>query len=266
MIGTCRLCGENRKLSFEHVPPRSCFNDKPVYVLGGERLLREEFNLDSPRGSQSQRGLGSYTLCEQCNNDTGAWYGNAFAEWTHYAARVLFYTRTEPVLYYPFRCFPLRVLKQIVIMFFSASHQGFNRAHPELVKFCLNKEYHYYPENLRIYSYYNPSGRGRMAGVTGRLNSITGEMSVICEVSWFPMGYVLALRGGKPDDRVFDITFFSRYFFNDWKEFSLKINALPIYTHFPGDYRTRDEVNRDRLLNEAEAKKGGYQPAPPEHR
>jgi hypothetical protein len=86
--------------------------------------------------------------------------------------RVLFYTKAEPVLYYPFRCFPLRVLKQIVIMFFSASHEGFNRAYPELVKFCLNKEYHYYPENLRIYSYYNPSGRGRMAGVSGKLYNV----------------------------------------------------------------------------------------------
>jgi hypothetical protein len=92
-----------------------------------------------------------------------------------------------------------------------------------------------------------------MIGPTGRLNSITGEMSMICEVSWFPMGYVLALRGGKPDNRLFDITFFSRYFFNDWKEFSLKINALPIYTYFPGDYRTKEEVNR--LLNEAKARK-----------
>jgi hypothetical protein len=80
-------------------------------------------------------------------------------------------------------------------------------------------------------------------------------MSVICEVSWFPMGYVLALKGCKPDNRLFDITFFSRYFFNDLKEFSFKVNALPIYTHFPGDYRTRDEVNRDRLINEAEVRK-----------
>lgn len=171
------------------------------------------------------------------------------------AARVLFYAKMEPVLYYPFRCFPLRVLKQVVVMFFSASHQGFNRAQPELVKFCLNKEYHYYPVNLRIYCYYNPSGRGRMAGVTGRLNLFTGDISMICEVSLFPMGYVLALMGGKPDDRLFDITFFSRYFFNDRKEFSLKINALPIHTHFPGDYRAKDQVIRDRLLNEAEAKK-----------
>lgn len=96
-----------------------------------------------------------------------------------------------------------------------------------------------------------------MVGVTGRLNPFTGDISVISEVSWFPMGYVLALKGGKPDDRLFDITFFSNYFYNDWKEFTLKINALPIYTYFPGDYRSREEVLRDRLINEIEARRKG---------
>jgi len=28
------------------------------------------------KGPIQQRGMGSYTLCNKCNNDTGHWYGN----------------------------------------------------------------------------------------------------------------------------------------------------------------------------------------------
>ena len=249
------MCGITTKLSFEHVPPHSCFNDKPVYVLKGDRLLQEDFDINRPSGPQSQMGLGSYTLCERCNSDTGAWYGSAFADWSSQAARILFYTRPTPLLYYPFHFHPLRVLKQIVVMQFSANTIGFRKTYPELVKFCLNKEYHYYPKNLRVFIYYNPSSRGREAGTVGKLDIFSGRISIISEVSWFPMGYVLSQRGDVPDDRLFDITFFSECLYDKRKEMSLRINALPVYTYFPGDYRNKQDVHRDQIKNIEDARK-----------
>ena len=31
-IGKCNLCGEVQQLSFEHVPPKSAFNNTPVFI------------------------------------------------------------------------------------------------------------------------------------------------------------------------------------------------------------------------------------------
>lgn len=29
--GICRICGEHKRLTFEHVPPQSAFNSNPVF-------------------------------------------------------------------------------------------------------------------------------------------------------------------------------------------------------------------------------------------
>ena len=78
-IGTCCICGRYGPFSFEHVPPRAAYNNFRVFeadvkciVGGGWQALK------NPSGKYSQRGAGKYTLCERCNNDTGAWYGSDY--------------------------------------------------------------------------------------------------------------------------------------------------------------------------------------------
>ncbi len=56
-------------------------------------------------------------------------------------------------LAYPYRVFPLRVLKQIVVMFFSACGPEFRKAHPELVQFVLDRERRLLPGNVQIWTY-----------------------------------------------------------------------------------------------------------------
>ena len=65
IIGTCHICGENKKLFFEHVPPRAAFNDRPIVQASIERLIKKENDLDDLKGKTYQRGAGGYTLCEQ---------------------------------------------------------------------------------------------------------------------------------------------------------------------------------------------------------
>lgn len=55
--GICHICLEEKKLSFEHFPPESCLNDGKVKIAN----------------KISQRGIGDYTLCDSCNNNTGRW-------------------------------------------------------------------------------------------------------------------------------------------------------------------------------------------------
>ena len=71
IIDICHICGQHKKLSFEHVPPKAAFNDNPILRTNFEKVLASE-NLDELQGKVQQRGSGAYTLCEKCNNDTSA--------------------------------------------------------------------------------------------------------------------------------------------------------------------------------------------------
>jgi len=242
-IGICCICGKEGKLSFEHVPPRSAFNDHPVFVANIKELIGNwDGELRSIKGKVHQLGAGDYTLCEKCNNDTGAWYGNAFADWAYQAFRVLTFARGAPSLYYNFRVFPLRVIKQIVCMFFSSNGPDFRIVHPELVKFVLDREASHLKPSIRIYTYYNLAPVSRQSGIASLLNVERRKGYTFSEVAFLPLGYLMTLDSEVPDKRPIDISFFADYLYDDLKEFSFRLPVLPVYTYFPADYRSRDQV------------------------
>lgn len=60
----CRLCGELKEMTFEHIPPRSAFNDN-------QKLFTSiQDHLDGHRYKKYPRGIGKYSLCQECNNLT----------------------------------------------------------------------------------------------------------------------------------------------------------------------------------------------------
>lgn len=69
------------------------------------------------RGKKARRGIGAYTLCERCNNQTGAWYGAAYAHFARQGMEYLTPQEKPTLLYYPFRIYPLHVIKQVMCMF-----------------------------------------------------------------------------------------------------------------------------------------------------
>jgi 5-methylcytosine-specific restriction endonuclease McrA len=92
----CHICGTDGKLSFEHVPPRSAFNNHPVFVPHLKDLIEKlDCDFGNIKGKTHQIGAGEYTLCEKCNNKTGAWYGNAFADWAYQASHILYYAKAN---------------------------------------------------------------------------------------------------------------------------------------------------------------------------
>jgi hypothetical protein len=249
LVGPCHLCGVVTELSYEHVPPRSAFNDNPVWVLRGDVVIRADLE-NLPRGKQQQRGAGEYTLCHRCNNDTGSWYGTAFAAFAAQAARILLATRGEASLYYSYHILPLRVLKQIVCMFMSTNSSSFRTAHPELVTFVLNRRSVGLPSKYRFYIYYNAGDRARFAGVSGALDSNTRQIRVLTEMTFPPLGYVLCLSGPPPDDRLIEVTHFARYLYDEFRHLPLRVPVLPVFTYFPGDYRDRETVLREARDNQ----------------
>lgn len=243
VTGPCHICGHTRDLSFEHVPPRAAFNNRPLRVLRGLEIHAAEH--DPARGEVQQRGSGAYTLCERCNNDTGSWYGAAYADWACHGLAFLPHALSAPSLYLTYRIFPLRVLKQVICMFFSVNAPGFRSDHPYLERFVLNRRLTGLPPEVQIFCFLAPGPKSRQIGISGSTNINTGAVTILSELAFPPHGYVLCLGSAPPDDRLVDITFFATSAIDDRRELHLRLPALPVNTAFPGDYRSNDEVLRD---------------------
>jgi hypothetical protein len=244
--GDCHICGLFGKLSFEHVPPQKAFNDRPVVKMEIEKYL-EVGPLGPVRGRTEQRGMGDYTLCERCNNRTGHWYGAHFVDWCYQGMYFLSRTGGRPSLVYLHYMFPLSILKQIVVMFFSVNSTRFRLANPELEWFVMNPERRYLNPKYRFFAYYNLSRGLRSTGISGVL--MEGRVSTMSEIAFPPFGYAMTINSPPPDPRLFDITHFARYRYKEHAVVYLKLPVLPTVTPFPGDYRTEEEVVKQTAAN-----------------
>ncbi len=263
--GNCHICGTYGKLSFEHVPPKSAFNNRRVVRVGIDKAIAVGPYDNKITGRIEQRGAGDYTLCERCNNNTGRWYARSFAHWCVQGATVLIKTDFNPRIFTIHYIFPLRVIKQIVTMFFSVNHEGFATANPELVEFVLNRDKLYLPPQYRFYVYFNrgvPTDRLRSTGIVGKLNFDTGKQTLISEITFPPFGYVFTIDSEIPDRRLFEITHFSRYRYDDLKVLEMRPVVLDTPTFVPGDYRTPEEVMKEsaQQIEEERRRQNGSQP------
>ena len=159
----------------------------------------------------------------------------------------------SPSLYHQFHIFPLRVLKQILAMFFSANGPNFRATFPDLVRFVLNRDEHDLNPRIRVFAFYTRSNRSRQSGVTSRArlsdDGLSADMRIFSEITFPPFGYVLAVDSPPPDGGLFDISFFAKFRYWEWGHVQLRLPAKPIYTWIPGDYRTREEVRETVQAN-----------------
>lgn len=246
--GVCHICGFKGDITLEHIPPKAAFNNRRTIRLKFEDVI--ELGPDAePKGPIQQGGVGFYTLCAKCNNITGHWYGNHFVNWCYESMSILEKTNGRASLINFNYIFPLSIIKQIITMFFSVNSPNFRTSHPELVRFILNRDAKYLPEKYRFYAYYNISNKMRYIGLTGIANFHSKETKLISEICYPPFGYVMTLDSLPSEQRLYDITYFSRYAYNEFAVLHIKMPVLPIETFIPGDYRSTPEIMRDYAEN-----------------
>lgn len=239
--GLCHICGKFGPLSFEHVPPKAAFNDRPVIEATFNELI--QLGLDErPRGRINQRGAGGYTLCERCNNLTGKWYARRFVAWCYQGMDILIRSGGNPTLFYLNYLFPLAIIKQIITMFFSINGPNFADSNPELVDFVLNRDRKYLSPQYRIFVYYNTLGHTRQAPIAGIARLSTGQAIILTEITYPPFGYVMTFDCPPPDQRLVDISHFARYDYEEFVVQELRLPTLPTHLMYPGDYRTKNEI------------------------
>jgi hypothetical protein len=251
--GICCICGTQGKLSFEHVPPHAAFNDHRVFEADIEKLMQGQWEPgEKPtEGRYKQQGAGRYTLCGKCNNDTGSWYGPAYVTVAKQAMGLLFRSGGNLSLAYPYGMYPLRFLKQIVTMFFSACGPGLQEKNPDLVRFVLNRDLRALPPKFQFFAYlHHPDSAAiRQAGLTGVAKG-SGRMHVFSEIAFPPFGLIMSVDGHPPiDERLCNITHLREYTYRTWDIIYLQMPVLHVSTVLPGDFRSVDEVKRDLATN-----------------
>ena len=71
--GQCSICGKYDKFSCDHIPPKNCGNNKPVYY---DHFIPDRFNPGRMKFSHeySQNGVKFFFICSSCNNLLGSKY------------------------------------------------------------------------------------------------------------------------------------------------------------------------------------------------
>jgi hypothetical protein len=233
-IGICHLCGEFKELTFEHIPPKAAFNDKPILIQKHEHLFDQQSYVYG-KSIRSNNGAGSHCFCVSCNSNTGTWYARDFSNFVgqarDYFANVDTISRLN---FIEFDFSPLNVLKQILTMFIGIDHSKFLSNDKLLTSFILEKENKELPYKYQIYIYNTISDKKRMYGI--QWNTLNRRMNTHSEITFNPFGYFLAVDSEPPIESMTNITNFKKYNFNESKGFIIPLTFLKTEKMFLGEY------------------------------
>lgn len=261
--GRCALCGQDGELTFEHIPPRKAFNWSPQRAISGDVWLksasdpkRKPWDIKGLYYNNHQRGLGVHSLCQKCNNFTGARYGNEYLRFVYGFHTLMEKEQAKPgmtmfVESAHFR--PLPVMKQIISMFCSMHQQMHDRSDMELLRqFVLDEDSMNFPKDkfrLGMYLFYGGVMRRCPITVIGMTGEGGIRFDVISELVTYPVGFMLYFDPS-PTTKMpcADITGFCDFKYD--QEVAIQIQ-LPIYecnSVILGDFRSKDEI--EAKLNE----------------
>lgn len=231
--GKCRLCGRTKKLSFEHVPPESAFNSKPVFYQNSENL-HDKSSFFYGKKRRSFRGAGGLYLCVSCNNNSGSWYANDYKNFSEMGMSVLksrVYANKYMCAEYPIK--PLNVLKQILMMFAALESSGYLIDRPGLKQFLMEPTNNDLPDGIRIFAYMTSTIKLRNALSWSNMD---GYWRAFGEISYLPFGFHLSLNS-PPINRPFcEISNFAQFDYNQKENIILPLQYLVPKLYFPGLY------------------------------
>lgn len=263
----CRVCGEERPLTFEHLPPRSAHNRGRASMRGIESWLEQDANPDAqPRKPLiQQRGSGAYALCEDCNNLAGRLYVPELRKWVHMGTTVLFgdggladqFRDVRQTAYAQVRlqdCSPARFVKQAVTMLLAMSPPDLGDRHPQLRTFVKEPDALGLPSNLQLYLALFAGPNGRYAGGASTIRSFatTGaEIHHVYELAYPPFAYILSLDEPSLVIETGNISNFATVGIHQTANVEMQLIVGYGETPFPLDFRSPAALAADVAETEA---------------
>jgi hypothetical protein len=256
--GKCRICQEDKQLSFEHVPPKSAFNKHTRYISIPQDKYTDISNplKTPPKGRIHQGGTGYYSFCQECNNLLGRKYVPAYEKWVKIGGTIL-ENHPESLQLYSFTAKnikPLEILKQIVAMFLAMNDELFLKMYSELSDFVANSQAKSLPDKYRIFLYLNNEGYMRHRSQSFVSSPDLGFVNCT-ELAFFPFGYVLSIDHKGPINKLAEITGLKRFRISYETDLRFNLFRLPTYIPLsPLDYRSKVEI--EQAIEQAQKKKG----------
>jgi hypothetical protein len=176
--GKCRLCGVLGKLTYEHVPPKVTFNKETRFkIIGFMEYIKEKHPLDKIfKAKIEQGGIGYYSLCQSCNNFLGTTYVPAYQRYSNSfidCAKKKDFNAFELTIH-DFTA--LKVLKQIISMFFSLNDEIFSENNRDLAEFVLDPSSQDLSNRYRVFNYINTEGQLRNIPLMASGSLTTGNL------------------------------------------------------------------------------------------
>ena len=197
--GHCAICGKYGKLTFEHIPPKKAWNSTKANVYSlGEQLKRSEGK--PSKHEIQQQGMGRYSLCKDCNNNTGSWYAQAYIDFVHIFTYCLLNSESlehgDALKFTTPKVQPLAFVKQIISFFCSAmpyekvKELGFDALLLDRESSNVGKDK--FDLRMFISSISTPPYSSGVAACV-YVDKKTHENSVInvAEMSFYPFGFIL---------------------------------------------------------------------------
>jgi hypothetical protein len=242
----CRLCLEEKELTYEHYPPKSAFNKQTQFYsidyYDYAKNFRDYHTDGVIKSKIYQGGLGDYVLCEDCNNFLGITYVRDYVKFAKICMSILnqyedikgmalTLKRNEVNLKY--------FLKQVASIFISCNQPYFAEDNPELINFIRDKDTPVLSDRYRFYLYLNNEGQ-----IKNGLYIFTNLYGGICEFTFAPFGIVLNIDNPNRIDNIYEMTNFKNYDNLTSDKFELLLNKYPSYTPVPLDFRSKNEVDK----------------------
>ena len=248
--GNCKLCGEYRHLTFEHVPPKSSFNNTRVHVVKGNDALqsmtdgRAPWDLSGIHYRNQQKGKGGYYLCEDCNNKTGSWYANEYVRfiqsiWNKICSEDLSQTNVIEFNFDGF--YPLKLFKEMMVMFCDINYFDDSNLRNYLLS---QASVSFDDSKYKVFLYLvSKDSLEKNNGVQVICNIEKGTIIQVSEIISYPIG--MSLYIDKPEDYHpvgCDFTPCSKVDY--WKKGNLqfKLPILESNTLINADYRSKSEI------------------------
>lgn len=248
-FGICHICGQHKKLTYEHIPPEAGFNAIRQRLYTVDTLLktprpgnRPPWDTSGLQYKQFQQGTGFYTLCGDCNSFTGAKYGASYSVVIQGIGNEIMKIPKDKRQYgldIQIRNVNLLAFfKQVLSMFCSINEPQFGT---EFRDFLLDENStNFNQDRYKIFMYLHAGKVVRYVPFQVQADIKTGNVAAFSEISTFPVGFIFYDISGirTKEFRGCDITAFSACPYGDIQAVNMPVQFLTCDTPFGLDFRT----------------------------
>lgn len=241
----CRICGRRPADTREHVPPQATGNRgkaRVYFILGNS--TPEEKNI---RTQESDDGLWVPTLCEVCNNKTGAQFVEPYADFVRQVSNApgVLDASCNTATHLK-QIYPLRVLKQMYCMFLAATPFEPTEVWRGIQEFVLKRDAPLPKIAPSVFVYHNLSSVGRLAPICLIMSFGKRLHHQAAEISWPPVGLVFSFEGKERLKFMQDVTSWANFSFHDRIDVAVSLPRLQVYTPYPLTYGTSRDVEEEQ--------------------